>query len=63
MGFNNIDSLYCNKVGEVMDDSQAWCMSIEEMYNKAKVHSINTSKGYTAEVGIFSDNAKVTDHI
>ena len=43
-----------------MDDAQAWCMNIEEMYNKAEVHSINTSKGYTAEVGIFSDNAKVT---
>ena len=43
-----------------MDDAQAWCMNIEEIYNKAKVHSINTSKGYTSEVGIFSDNAKVT---
>ena len=30
------------------------------MYNKAEIHSINTSKGDTADVGIFSDNAKVT---
>ena len=30
------------------------------MYNKAEVHSINTSKGDSADVGIFSDNAKVT---
>ena len=60
VGFNNIDSLYCDKVGEVMDDAQTWCMNIEEIYNKAEVHSINTSKGETAEVGIFSDNAKVT---
>ena len=43
-----------------MDEVQAWCMNIEEMQNKAEVHSINTSKGYTAEVGIFSDNAKIT---
>ena len=60
VGFNNIDSLYCDKVGEIMDDAQAWCMNIEEMYNRAEVHSINTSKGDTAEVGIFSDNAKIS---
>ena len=30
------------------------------MYNRAEVHSINTSKGETADVGIFSDSAKVT---
>ena len=35
IGFNSIDSLYCNKVGEVMDDAQTWCMNVEEMYNKA----------------------------
>ena len=30
------------------------------MYNKAEIHSINTSKGDTADVGIFSDNARIT---
>lgn len=30
------------------------------MYDKAEVHSINTSKGDSANVGIFLDNAKVT---
>ena len=43
-----------------MDDAQTWCMNIEEMYNRAEVHPINTSKGETADVGIFSGNAKVT---
>ena len=60
VGFDSIDSLYCDKIGEVMDDAQTWCMNIEEMYNKAEVHSINTSKGETADVGIFSDNTEVT---
>ena len=32
----------------------------DTLYNKAKIHSINTSKGYIADVGVFSDNAKVT---
>ena len=38
------------------------CLDIEELYNKAEVHSINTSKGDAADVGIFSDNsqAKIT---
>ena len=36
-----------------MDNAQAWCMNIEDMYNKAEVHSINTSKGHTADVEFF----------
>ena len=43
-----------------MNEAQAWCQDIEELYNKAEVHSINTSKGDTADVGIFSDNSQVT---
>ena len=60
VGFNNIDLQYCNKVGDVMHEAQAWCMNVEEMYKKAEVHSINTSKGFSTEVGVFSDNAKMT---
>ncbi len=37
-----------------------WFLRIEELYNKVEIHSINTSKGDTADVGIFSDNTKVT---
>ena len=58
--FDDIDSLYCDKVGEVMDDALTWCMNIEEMYNKAEVYLINTSKGDTEDVGIFSDNSQTT---
>ena len=43
-----------------MDDALTWCMNIEEMYNKAEVYSINTSKGDTEDVGIFSDNSQTT---
>ena len=28
--FNNINLLYCSKVSEVMDEAQAWCMTVEE---------------------------------
>ena len=35
-------------------------MRVEELYNKAEVHSINTSEGDSSDVGVFSDNAKVT---
>ena len=42
-----------------MDDAQAWCQDIEELYNMAEVHTTNTSKGDAANVGIFSDNSKV----
>ena len=43
-----------------MDRAQAWCQDIEKLFNKAEVHSINTSKGDAVDVGVFSDNSKVT---
>ena len=51
---------YCDEINEILDSAKNWCSKVEEMYNKAEVHSINTSKGDSADVGIFSDNAKVT---
>ena len=51
---------YCDEINEILDRAENWCSKVEEMYNKAEVHSINTSKGDSADVGIFSDNAKVT---
>ena len=35
-------------------------MDIEEIYNKAEIHSINTSKGDSLDVGVFSNNSRVT---
>ena len=54
-----MDPLYCDRVGNLMDDAQAWCQNIEKLYHKAEVHSIYTSKGETTAVGIFFDKAKV----
>ena len=36
------------------------CGNFEEVYNKAEIHSINTSKGDSLDVGIFCNNATVT---
>ena len=49
VAFSGMDPEYCDQIGELMDD-----------YNKAEVHSINTTMGDAAEVGIFSDNSQVT---
>ena len=54
-----MDSEYCDRMRELMYRAQAWCLDIEKLYNKAEVHSINTSKGDTLDVGIFSDNSQV----
>ena len=43
-----------------MDRAQNWCLEIEREYNIAEVHSINTSKGDTEDVGMFSDNSQTT---
>ena len=60
MKFSGVDSEYCGKINDLLDDTENWCLRVEVLYNKAEIHSINTSKGDTADVGIFSDNAKVT---
>ena len=60
VGFSGMDSEYCDRIGELMDRAQAWCLDIEELYNKAEVYSINNSKGDAADVGVFSVNSQVT---
>ena len=34
-----MDPVYCDRIGELMDDAQAWCQDIEELYKKAEVYS------------------------
>ena len=60
VGFDGMDPDYRDGIEELMDGVQKWAQDIEEIYNKAEVHSINTSKGDSLEVGVFSDNSKVT---
>ena len=55
-----MDSEYCDRIGDLTNRAQAWCLDIEELYNKAKIHSINTFKGDASDVGVFSDNSQVT---
>ena len=58
--FHGMDHEYCDSINDLLDSAENWCLRIEELYNNAEVHSINTSKGDSADVGVFSDNAKVT---
>ena len=58
--FSRMDLQYCDEINDLLDEAENWCLRVEVLYNKAEVHSINTSKGDTADVGVFSDNAKVT---
>ncbi len=58
--FSEMDVGYCDYINDLLDTAENWCLKIEDLYNRAEIHSINTSKGDTADVGIFSDNAKVT---
>jgi len=57
--FSEVDYDYCNDMNEFLDSAENWCLRVEDMYNKAEVQSINTSKGDSADVGVFSDNANV----
>jgi len=58
--FSEMDVGYCDYINDLLDTAENWCLKIEDLYNRAEIHSINTSKGDTADVGIFSVNAKVT---
>ena len=55
-----MDPGYCDTINNLLDDAENWCLRVEVLYNKAEIHSINTIKGDTADVGVFSDNAKVS---
>ena len=55
-----ISQEFCNEVENLMDKAQDWCLNIKDLYNKTEVHSINTSKGDAANVGIFLDNSQST---
>ena len=35
VGFNGMDSEYCDRISDLMDRAQNWCLDIEELYNKA----------------------------
>ena len=60
MGFADIDYDYCDKIESLMDKAQVWTMNVEEVYNRAEIHSINTSKGDSQDVGVFYNNSTVT---
>ena len=55
-----MDTSYCDKIEELRDKGQAWAQDVEEIYKRAEVHSINNSKGDSLDIGVFSDNSKVT---
>jgi len=55
-----MDSEYCDAINELLNSVEDLCLRVEELYNKAEVQSINSSKGDSSDVGVFSDNAKVT---
>ena len=55
-----MDLEYCDRIEILMDQAQSWFLNIEDLYNKTDVHSINTSKGDTADVGVFRDNSQIT---
>ena len=60
VGFEDIDYDYCDKIESLMDKAQIWAMDVEEVYNKAEIHSINTSKGDSQDVGVFYNNSTLT---
>ena len=60
VSFEGMEAEFCDEYENLMDKAQVWCLNIEELYNKTEVHSINTSKDDTADVGIFSDNSQTT---
>ena len=60
VGFEGMDSEYCDRIKVLMDQAQNWCLNIEDLYNKTEVRSINTSKGDAADIGVFSNNSQIT---
>ena len=60
VGFEGMESEFCDRDEKFIDQAQTWCLNIEDLYNITKVHSINTSKGDAADVSIFNNNSQKT---
>ena len=60
VNFPGMDEDYCDIINVLLDEAETWCMKTEELYNRAEVHSINSSKGDATDVGVFSDNSEIT---
>ena len=58
--FPEMDTQYCETVDDLLNEAEIWCSKVEELYNEAEIHSINMSKGDIADIGMFSDNSKIT---
>ena len=52
VGFNGMNAVHCDEMGDLMDRAQAWCLDVEELYNKPGVHSSYTSKSNMSDVGV-----------
>ena len=57
--FPEMDTQYCDVVNDLLDEAESCCSKVEELYNRAEIHSINMSKGDIADIGMFSDNSKI----
>ena len=60
VGFEGMESEFCDGIENLLDQTQTWCLNIEDLYNRTEVHSINKSKGDATDVGIFSENSRTT---
>ena len=58
--FPGTNTEYIEIIQDLLDGAGNWCKKREELYINVEIHSINSSKGDTNDVGIFSVNAKVT---
>ena len=45
VGFYGMNSEYCDKIEILMDQAEAWCLDIEDLYNKTEVHPHKYIKG------------------
>ena len=45
---------YVEKVTEILTN---WCLTVEGLYSKMEINSINNTKGDMSEIGIFTDNS------
>ena len=61
VGFYGLAPDYCDEIENLMNSAQVWAMDIEKSYNKAEIHSINTSnRGRYQDVKVFYNNSTVT---
>ena len=60
VAYDGYNQDYMSTIKAMLQDANDWILHVERIYSSSEAHAINTSKGDTTSIGVFSNNADKT---